>query len=94
MATRKTANQKQEEQYNVRWREQHYFQQRVRELESLEEVVDFIESGPRSGEPSGEFYGRLGAFLNGYDPQDAADWERQIFAELRQRLRAAKSKAG
>jgi hypothetical protein len=93
MTTRKTAKQKQEQEFNAWWREQSRFEQRVRELESLKEAVDFVESGPRSSEPGGVLYTHLGAFLNGFNPPDAADWERQLYAEFLQRLSANRPKA-
>jgi len=92
MTSRKTTKQKQEQEFYEGLREERLFKQGVRALETREEVKDFLESGPRQGEPGGQLYTNLGAFLNDHEPRGAADWERQLATELRERLRAAAAK--
>ncbi len=90
MAPQKTAQQKQEEQFNAGWRAQVEFERGVRSLKSRKEAADFVESGPRQGEPGGQFYTTLGAFLHGHYPSSASDWERQLYIEFCERTTAAK----
>lgn len=92
MAQRKTAKQKQEEQFNAGWRAQVEFEQGVRRLKSDKEAADFVESGPRQGEPGGQLYTTFGAFLHGHYPSSASDWEWQLYIEFRERTTAAKRK--
>ncbi|NOJ80498.1 hypothetical protein [Myxococcus xanthus] len=92
MAPRKTAKQQQEEKFNAGWRAQVEFEQEVRRLKSRKEAADFVESGPRQGQPGGQLYTNFGAFLNDLDPSSASDWERQLYIEFRERTTAAKRK--
>ncbi|MFP2906833.1 hypothetical protein ACLESD_17615 [Pyxidicoccus sp. 3LFB2] len=90
----KTTRQKQEQEFIKELRERRAFVEGVRALTSRAEALAFAAKGPRQAEPGGQLYTNLGAVLNDHEPRGASDWERQLHAELRERLRAAKSKAG
>lgn len=92
MSLRKTARQRQEEEGIARWREQLYFERAIRQLDTLEEALAFVEAGPRQGEPGGELYTNFGAFLR-HGHLAPSSREQQLHAEFDQRRRMKKSKA-
>jgi len=94
MAKRKTAAERQQEEFYAEIREEEWFKRGVRSLSNFKEAWDFAQYGPRSGQPGGRLYTNLGYYLHQQHSPDAArPWEKELHEELGRKIWPALTKS-